>query len=305
VLPIHFSGHGLRYWYPLRALAHHVRTFRPQVIYVEEEPGSLALTQLAFLKGRAKLICFTWENIMRRVGIPGIERCNLACCDGIIAGNREAASLIRRKGFAKPLTVTPQLGIDPNLFSPRTKSASAKFIVGYLGRLVEEKGVRTLLEAIVKVPDASVLLIGSGPLRDEIAQWVSANRLTERVTQIPAVSHEEIPRYLQSMDVLVLPSLTTPTWKEQFGHVLIEAMACGVPVIGSDSGAIPEVIGDAGIIVPERKVDALRDALARLIAQPTQREHLAHAGRARVLAHFTHEHIAKANVAFFQEVLAA
>ena len=102
----------------------------------------------------------------------------------------------------------------------------------------------------------------------------------------------------------MLPSHTTATWQEQFGHVLIEAMACGVPVIGANSGAIPDVIGDAGIIVPERDSRALRDALAELIARPTRRAQLADAWRARVLARFTHARIAAANVEFFNQVLA-
>src|SRR5207245_3300012 len=95
------------------------------------------------------------------------------------------------------------------------------------------------------------------------------------------VPHHEVPRYLERMTALVLPSLTTPTWKEQFGHVLIEAMACGVPVIGSDSGAIPEVIGDAGLVVPEGDVAGLAEALRRPASTPGLRTHLPSPGRGR------------------------
>jgi len=304
-LPIYFSGHILRYVYPFRALNRIIADARPDVIYVEEEPASLALAQCALLKRRAKLICFTWENIARRVGLPGIERANLARCDGVIAGNAQAARIVRAKKFSKPIVVTPQLGVDSEFFQPRTRENDARaFTVGYIGRLVAEKGVWTLLEAIAELPDTRLVLIGAGALRGEIEHWIATHQLAARVRLVSSVPHEDIARHLNTFDALVLPSHTTATWQEQFGHVLIEAMACGVPVIGANSGAIPDVIGDAGIIVPERDSRALRDALAELIARPTRRAQLADAGRARVLARFTHARVAAANVEFFNQVLA-
>ena len=117
--------------------------------------------------------------------------------------------------------------------------------------------------------------------------------------------HEQVARYLNTLDTLALPSLTTPTWKEQFGHVLIEAMACGVPVIGSSSGAIPELIGDAGLIFPEGDIAALRAAIISLQTNLCQRSELARAGRKRVLEHYTHDRIAAANAEFFAQVLRA
>ncbi|MCX7840453.1 MAG: glycosyltransferase [Anaerolineae bacterium] len=305
-LPVYFDGHILRYIYPFRALAHLIAHTQPDVIYVEEEPASLALAQCALLKARAKLICFTWENIARRVGAPGVERFNLSRCDGIIAGNTDAAQVVRAKNFTKPLVVTPQLGVDPELFQPRARDTDARaFVVGYIGRLVAEKGVWTLLAAIADLPTAQLALVGDGALRGEIEHWVATRQLETRVRVVPAMPHEEIARVLNTLDVLVLPSQTTATWKEQFGHVLIEAMAAGVPVIGSDSGAIPEVIGEVGIIFPEGDARALRDAIHTLQNDVARRAQLAQHGRARVLAHYTHERIAAANVEFFERVLAA
>jgi len=212
---------------------------------------------------------------------------------------------VRAKKFSKPIVVTPQLGVDTDLFQPRVapeKEARA-FTIGYIGRLVAEKGIGTLLAAIADLPNARLVLVGDGALRDEIERWIAARQLTARVQRVPALPHEEIARVLNTLDVLVLPSQTTPTWKEQFGHVLVEAMASGVPVIGSNSGAIPEVIGDAGIIFPEGDVGALRDALAALQNDAARRAQLAQRGRARVLAQYTHAHIAAANVAFFATIL--
>jgi glycosyltransferase involved in cell wall biosynthesis len=117
------------------------------------------------------------------------------------------------------------------------------------------------------------------------------------------VAHDAVPQYLQRMTVLVLPSRTTATWKEQFGHVIVEAMACGVPVVGSDSGAIPEVVGNAGVIVPEGSVEALAEALRGLIATPSVRVELAARGRERVLAAYTNDIVARDLAAFWNFVV--
>ena len=105
------------------------------------------------------------------------------------------------------------------------------------------------------------------------------------------------------MDAMALPSLTRKNWKEQFGRVLIEAMACEMPVIGSDSGEIPNVIGDAGLVTPEGDAQALAAALARLGADPALRADLARRGRQRVLDRFTQEQVARRTAALYQEVL--
>jgi len=306
-LPIRFNGHILRYVFPFRQLAVIVRQAEPDIVHVEEEPASLVLAQLAYLKSRLRyrLIFFTWENIYRRVGLRLLERFNLHRCDGAIAGSTEAAEVIRNKGFRGAVHVTPQLGIDPEVFQParsddlRRSLGLTGFVVGYVGRLVEEKGVRVLIEAVRGLPGTHLLIVGSGPLRQEIE---SAAR-EGGIRLVDAVPHEQIARYLNTLDALVLPSLTTPTWKEQFGHVLIEAMACGVPVIGSSSGAISEVVGDAGLIFPEGDITALRAAIDGLRTSPDRHAALARAGCERVLGRYTHDRIAAANAEFFTQIL--
>jgi len=103
----------------------------------------------------------------------------------------------------------------------------------------------------------------------------------------------DVPAELRRLDALALPSHTTRGWKEQFGRVLIEAMSCGVPVIGSSSGEIPNVIGDAGLIYPEGDVRALAATIGRLAAQPALYADLARRGRARVLERYTQAALAR------------
>jgi len=169
---------------------------------------------------------------------------------------------------------------------------------------VEEKGLRTLLEAAAGLEgDFQLLFLGRGPFRDDLARLVAAHDLADRTVFIESVPHEQVPAYVNCLNCLVLPSLTTPSWKEQFGHVLIEAMACGVPVVGSDSGAIQEVISDAGLIFPEGDAEQLRGRLVRLMGDAALRERLSQAGRERVLAHYTDERIAEAIWQVYQEVM--
>ncbi len=120
------------------------------------------------------------------------------------------------------------------------------------------------------------------------------------VSQIPSV---QMPNQYHQMDVLVLPSLTWPNWKEQFGRVLIEAMASGVPVIGSDSGAIPGVVADAGLIVPEGDIDALKNAIAQIRDDTHLHQRLREVGRMRALQHYTHQQIATQTVAVYRQMM--
>lgn len=114
-----------------------------------------------------------------------------------------------------------------------------------------------------------------------------------------------MPEALNRFDVLVVPSRTRRNWKEQFGRVIIEAMSCGVPVVGSSSGEIPHVIGDPSLVFPEDDVDALVRLLRNLLADPERRRQLGEAGRRRVLAHYTQRRIAEQYYAVYQAMLAA
>lgn len=308
VAPVRFNGHFHLHYYP--GLARLLAELRPALVHIDEEPYNFATWHAQRLARRAgaKTLFFTWQNLRRTYPWPfsAFERAVLRHTDAAIAGNQDAVAVWRAKGYTGPLPVIPQFGVDPDLYVPRPRpNASAPFTIGYAGRLVPEKGIDLLLRAAAQLPpDTQVRLIGRGPERDRLAQLAAELGLAARVTFETAPSLE-MPARLAALDCLVLASRARPNWKEQFGRVLIEAMACGVPVVGAASGEIPHVIGDAGLIFPEADVAALTAHLRALHADPARRAALGAAGRARVLAHYTQAHIAQATVALYRQVLAA
>ncbi len=302
-----FNGQYHLYFYP--ELGTIVRQQRPNVLHIDEEPYNPVGAQAQRLANAlgARTVFVSWQNLYRTYPAPyaWIERYNYRRAAAIIAGNADAADVLRRKGYGGPTAIFSVHGVDPDIYRrlPRT-SPSGVFVIGYLGRLVLYKGVGLLIEALQGMPDHCRLrLVGSGPDERALRRIASERGIAERVDFVPAVATADVPRMLSDMDVLAAPSLTQSNWKEQFGRVLIEAMACGIPVIGSDSGEIPHVVGAAGMIVPEGDVEALRAGLMRLANDAAMRERFSHAGRARVLEQFTQEQVARKMVAVYHEAL--
>ncbi|MCC7103520.1 MAG: glycosyltransferase family 4 protein [Chloroflexi bacterium] len=309
VAPILFNGHFHFFLFP--TLPRLLRRLRPDVVHVDEEPYNLA-TLLATRQARAvgaRALFFTWQNLYRLYPPPfhWVERDVFRTARYAIAGNQEAAEVLRAKGYLGPLAVIPQFGVDPTAFAPapvRDGPTSRPFTIGYVGRLVEEKGMFDLLDAAGGLEGAWQLrLVGHGPLAGPLAERAVALGFGERLVVRPAVPSGEVPALLRELDVLVLPSRTRPNWKEQFGRVLVEAMASGIPVVGSSSGEIPNVVGPAGLVFPEGDTAVLRATLAELQSSSALRAELSALGRQRVLERFTHDQIARQTVAVYREML--
>ncbi|MFQ5912393.1 MAG: glycosyltransferase [Nitrospinota bacterium] len=307
-----FSGHIGGYLY-LTGLVRALRETRPDLVHLEEEPWSLAAAQVlllrTLLRQRFKLVLFTWENQRRRFRLPRrlIERCVLRRVDLAIAGGEGARGRLFEQGVSRErVAVLPQFGLDPRRFSAgsRPRAGEGPFTIGYVGRLVWAKGVDLLVRAASRLGgEWQLLVVGEGPARKELIALAESLGVMGRVAFIGGVDHGEVPRYLRQLDVLVLPSRTTPQWAEQFGHVLIEAMSTEVPVVASKSGAIPEVVGDAGLLFPEGDVPALTKALADLRDDPGWAEELGVRGRRRVLERFSWERIARRTFELYRSLL--
>lgn len=306
VTEMRWNGHFHVHYYP--ELPSILDEVRPDVVHVDEEPYNLATylgVRAAARRGIPSLF-FTWQNLLKRYPPPfrQLETRVYRTVAYALAGSEEASRVLRARGYTGPLTVVPQFGVDPELFKPGEPHDSP-FTVGFLNRFIPAKEPLLALEAFTALPsDARMVMVGDGPLLPDVSREVRQRRLESRVTVQARVPSMDVPAILRSLDVALLPSRSLPGWKEQFGRVLIEAMASGVPVIATDSGEIPRVVRDAGILVPQSDRDALAAALLALYHDRELRVHLGRKGRHRVLEEFTHTRIAEITARAYRAALA-
>ncbi|PJI94108.1 glycosyltransferase [Luteimicrobium subarcticum] len=241
------------------------------LVDVHEEPYSLAATEVLALAWLSRLLhrrprprlrytLYSAQNLRKKHPVPfrWIERILLRHASGLSVCNAEAGEIARERGLVPAPDLIP-LGIDPDAMSPGSSPREADdgvVRVGFAGRLEERKGLRVLLDAVAGDNRLELHVAGDGPLRAELLQ-------APRTTWHGSLAGAALTRFYRDLDVLAVPSLTTPTWVEQFGRVVVEAMACGTPVVVSSSGALPELFGDAALVVPEGDSEALRSALLR------------------------------------------
>jgi len=287
---IHFFHYHAR---PLRQI---IRQNEFDLVHAWHEPYVYAGYQIArSMAGLPIPFCFrTAQSLVKHYPPPfrPFERATLARAQGWIAGGRLVYEAMRRRGYPAERGRILTLAVDTAVFQPLDDSRRASVrdglglrppLIGYTGRLTREKGLQILMRAMEEVGGErpwSLLLLGSGPMEGKILDWAKTRGWGDRV-RIMLAKHEEVPSYLGAMDMLVAPSQTTRHWKEQFGRMLIEAFACGVPVIGSDSGEIPYVIGDAGRVVGEKDALGWAAAIVELLDRPDLRAELARRGQSR------------------------
>jgi len=278
----------------LTSLRRLIAEVAPLAAFVEEEPTSAP--------------GFQWGRALHRAGVPfGLQadenlerpwplparlfrRWTLARAAFVAARSPTAAALLRQ---VRPDVRAPLIPHHVPAWTAPAAPPRERFTIGYAGRLVAAKGLDVLIDAAAGLDGVRVRLVGNGPLRGRLEAQAAQRGVALEVDD--GVRHEQMASAYASFDVLVLPSRTTPTWAEQFGRVLVEALWCGVPVIGSDSGEIPWVIEatGGGLVVPEGDPAALRAALARLRDEPGLRGELAARGGERARAQFGVEAVAR------------
>jgi glycosyltransferase involved in cell wall biosynthesis len=267
-----------------------LRTLRPSVLFVEEEPFSVAAARWSGASRRAGIPAGVQlaETLDRR--LPAVVRASrrrvLADAAFVVARSPASASLAAAWGAAGEVVVVPH-GLD---VVPERPVPDGTFTVAYVGRLVEEKGIEDLLGAVRLMGEGVRLVVaGDGPLAGLVRAAGS------QVVALGPVPHDRIGEVYAMAHVLCVPSRTMPTWEEQFGRVITEAMVRGIPVVATATGEIPWVVGETqgGILVPERDPRALAEALLGLARGPGRALAMGARARAGVLASFTNQSSAR------------
>jgi len=306
-----FEGRSGAYLYPVLDMLAAILDFRPDVLQIEEELFSLSSFEAAlFAKIFNKpMVLFVWENMDRQLSSirTWFRNFVLDTTQCIIAGNHEGANLVKQWGYRKKVEIIPQMGVDTEQFSPRLKRVNTEFCIGYVGRISHHKGIDTLVKAgsilLEQGYQFNLVFCGSGTDDDKFKQQVKEEHLDDYVTWRGGVRHDEVPEEMGKFDVLVLPSRTVETWKEQFGHVLIEAMAMGIPTVGSTCGEIPNVIGRPDLIFEEGNPQELAAILAHFISDSKWNSEMQQYSLDRVATHFSNERVAEQSIALWRDVM--
>ena len=298
----------------LKGLFKALNKWQPEYVLVEAEPWSQLRWQTWLWCRKhpeVKLFEFTWENLAR----PGWKGAVLAKVyqraartnQGVVCGNQAAKSLFLEAGKEEDeLLVAAQLGIPEAGFESVTSLEREEWrkknqvseeavVIGFCGRFIASKGLLLLSEAVGQLRDEGLdlklCLLGHGELGDQVQA-----QLKEAVLVFPPVSHGEVPAILKYWDLLVLPSQRLDeggqVWEEQFGRVIIEAVAAGVPAIGSRHGAIPEVLGTEEAVFEEADVDSLKTKIRRFAESEKERANLLATQKKHTFGNYTHSQIA-------------
>ena len=311
VFPLPASGMGKRgeldkATYGRRALKALLRDRRPDLVQIEEEPNTTAARQVFSAARRLQIpvVLMTHQNVDLQLGWweRWKYRRMLRKLTGLVAGSDLAGTRAREDAPSLPIAVIPQLGaLAPH--EPQHVPHEG-LAIGFVGRLVPTKGIDNLLRALALLRSSKwrLMIVGVGPERERLEALASELRLAARVRWTGGLPADQVAGLWPDLDVLVQPSRAQDNWRETNGHVLIEAMANEVAVLGTDSGVIPELIGDAGIVVPNGDVAALSAALERL-TDTNARRTLAQAARARALRLYSDDAIAERTLEFWKQVV--
>ena len=313
-VPVYFSERIHVMFYDWRL--HEILKQDWDLVHCWEEPYIFAGGEIAsWVSQKTPLIYRTAQSYSKHYPLPfkWIEKYAMSRATGwICSGQLVAEALKSRQGYSIPMQLIP-LGVDINHFYPSSESKQAVRrslewsesevpVIGYLGRFVPEKGLDLLMGVLDELTTPwRALFVGTGSMESTLKLW--AERYPDQVRICTDVKHNEVPQYLNAMDMLVAPSQTMPNWREQFGRMLIEAFACGIPVIGSDSGEIPYVLENAGIVVGEKDESGWISAISDLLENSSRRQSLGQTCLEKAHALYSWSSVAQQHLDFFNELL--
>lgn len=289
------------------------KEINPDIVHIEEIPFNIVCWQFIrqAKKMQKKVLFFTWENIRRKLNPLYVYfyKYSIKNSDCAIAGNEEGKEILKELGFNKEIYVMPQYGINMEDFKPKENllpENGKRYKLAFVGRVVPEKGIEILLKAIKDIKNVELVIAGKGSYdyENKIKKQIIENNLGDRVEFKGYISWKEIPDFLNGVHIVVLPSITTEIWKEQFGRILIEAFAAKVAVIGSSSGEIPNVINDAGLIFKEGDSEDLKNKILMLLNDKKLFWENIEKGYKRVKENYTNEILAENIFKIYKKLLA-
>jgi glycosyltransferase involved in cell wall biosynthesis len=310
-LPVAFSGNGSLFFYR-SSLRRVLAGWKPDLVFLDEEPWSLAALQTFLEFPGARIWFFTKENLDKTIPWPfsSLRQWVYRRAAGAFAVSEEVEQVLRFKGFRAGIQRLHH-SYDPALFNARSEEEKQRIrdqfgiprnavVIGYFGRLTVEKGLIDLTSALqlmareAELPPWFFCCVGAGRA-EQATKRALASLPASQYLMIGAISHDRVGSLLSAIDVLVLPSRTTSRWKEQFGRILVEAMACGAAVVGSDSGEIPHLIrrSGGGLVFREGQVSELAACLVHLLKDPVLLEQYRAEGRRHVEETLTHATVAR------------
>ena len=273
------------------------RAFRPDIIHVDAEPYSVCALQFGLLSRRSgsRFLFRGAQTLVKKLPPPfrWIERMTFRWADSAHARSNRAGQVLAEKGFTRPVHIIGH-SVDISAFTPgedaqlQERLRAVGPVALYLGRLSEEKGVEDFIRAVARLRDwgrtVTAVIVGSGPEETALGRRIADWGLQDLVRMMPAVPHGDVVSYYRVADVVVVPSRTTAWIVEQFGRTIIEALACGKPVIGSSAGEVPRLLErtGGGVVFREGDIEDLARCLAALLGDPTRSRALADHGRAAV-----------------------
>lgn len=318
-------GGVLKGWMPAFPLVLWRLRKRIKLVYASSEPNLLSTFYFNFWSKLFGLKCinFTWENIPYWEKSSGLSRwtkglivkLSLTFSDGIVCGNSRGKEIFK-KLTKKPIAVIPMSGIDANIFQRKGGRKtfngydwSSKIVFTFAGSISYRKGLLYIIEAFKqvaeKIPQAQLFIAGSGEYEKELETEIKNSGIDDRITRIPWLEYEKLPRLLEASDVFLYPSISYGGWEEQFGYSMAEASLMELPVIATRSGSIGDVVidGETGILVEPGSAGALRDAMIKLASDLKLRKEMGRAGREHIVKNFSHQVVAQKFYGFFKKFI--
>jgi glycosyltransferase involved in cell wall biosynthesis len=293
-----------------RALRSVVRDVRPELIHIVGDPwtptaeaGAAAARDLKIpyvLVGTSSIggprsITGKWQTDRVRNGAAALAGTVRSALDHLIAG----------QSVSVPTTVLPHGGLAiPSAWSPRDVPPIVTF--GSVGRLVPERGIDLLLEALgATYGEWRLRVVGTGPVHEALEQQAQRLGLSARIEWLGALPREQVQRLWHEVDVMIAPSRSTPDWVEPSGAIVLQAMAHGVAPVVSRCGALPDVVGESGLIVDEGDLAGLTRAIQGFVAEPRRCREVGNAAREHVLEQYGDGPVAERAVFLWRKALEA